>query len=249
LLVEPCAVHHTGPMLRHPAKDTRRRVAAHACPACRRLWALRGARTDSGAWVISCTTCGWSDIRTAGAHRTEGVPTHGAQTAGGPWSHGACVYGSESELVRVLEDYVVAGWACGEVALVIATPEHRAAVRERLTRLGLADRLRDGRLVELDAAATLEAFMVDGSPDPELFDDTVGAVVRDHTADAALRGFGEMVDLLWEEGNAIAALELEALWSGLQDRCGFSVLCGYATDHVDPESRATLAGVHDYLAN
>jgi hypothetical protein len=199
--------------------------------------------------VISCTTCGWSDIRTAGANRTEAVPTQGGHdTLPGPWSHGVLLYDSEPELVRALEDYVVAGWACGEVALVIARPEHRAAVRERLVGLGLAGRLRDGRLVELDAAATLELFMVDGSPDPELFDHTVGAVVRDHTAEAPLRGFGEMVDLLWEEGNAIAALELEALWSELQSRCTFSLLCGYATDHVDAESRETLSGVHDYVA-
>jgi len=196
--------------------------------------------------VISCTVCSWSDIRTGGAHQARTVPT---QRADGPWSHGFVAYETERDLLRVLEDFVVAGWACDEMVLLIATPEQRSALCERLGELGLGGRLRDGRLVELDAAATLDRFMVDGLPDPELFDRTVGAVVRHHTANAPVRGFGEMVDLLWAEGNLVGALELEGLWQSLQDRCALSLLCAYAAEHVDPAGRDTLASVHDYLAS
>lgn len=54
---------HTGAVIRRQAYVTRRRVAAHACPACRRLWALRGVRTDTGAWLVVCAFCEWNDLR------------------------------------------------------------------------------------------------------------------------------------------------------------------------------------------
>ena len=235
-------------MLRRPAYVNRRRVAAHACPQCRRLWALRGVRTEAGAWLISCSFCGWRDVR--GAHGDPGpdVPQQRpASRSGGQWSHGVFLYEREEHLLDVLEGYLLAGWASGGVGLVIATPEHRWSLRERLEEHGLSDVLGQGRFVELDARSTLDQFMRDGTPDPDQFDRTVGSLVRDHAADSPLHGFGEMVDVLWSEGNAVGALELERLWSGLQDRVSFSLLCAYATAHVDPEDRAVINGAHDHV--
>ncbi len=246
-------------MLRRPAHVTRRRVAAHACPDCRRLWALRGVRTDTGTWLISCAYCGWSDVRTTGADRRRVVPAqrdtqrraepgtveHGA--TGGGWSHGVLLYSHDDELLTALLDHLVAGWSAGRVGLVIATPGHRAALRDRLDALGLTATLGAGRLVQLDAASTLEQFVVDGVPDPVRFGRTVGSLVREHAADGGLHGFGEMVDLLWADGNAVGALELERLWSGLQEQVAFSLLCAYATDHVDPRDRPTITGAHDHV--
>jgi hypothetical protein len=239
-------------MLRRPAHVTRRRVAAHACPDCHRLWALRGVRTDSGAWLILCAFCGWSDLRPTGATRGGDLPSARVprratpdETGDDRWSHGVLLYEHDDELLAVLEDYLVDGWARGAVGLVIATPEHRRALHERLHAHGMARTPGEGRLVELDAVATLEQFMRDGAPDADLFDRTVGSLVRDHAADGGLRGFGEMVDVLWAAGNAVGALELERLWSGLQEQVSFTLLCAYATEHVDPEDRDTIAHAHD----
>lgn len=242
-------------MLRRPAHVTRRRVAAHACPDCHRLWALRGVRTDSGAWLITCASCGWSDLRPTGADRRGDVPparepraeTTNGSASGDRWSHAVVLYEGDDELLALLVDHLVEGWAQDAVGLVIATPEHRRALRGRLHAHGLAGTLDEGRLVELDAVTTLEQCMRDGAPDAELFDRTVGSVVRDHAADGGLHGFGEMVDVLWAEGNADGALELERLWSGLQEHVPFTLLCAYAAEHVDPEDRDTLAHAHDRL--
>lgn len=239
---------HTGPMLRRPVHVTRRRVAAHACPGCRQLWALRGARSELGAWVISCGSCGWSDIRAAAAIRPDGAPGDAAPGCTlGHWSHGVFLYDTDADLLRVLEDYLLNAWATGGVALVVATPQHRAALRDRLAGLGLGAAMGQGRLVELDAATTLAQFMVDGLPDPDLFERTLGGLVRDHAGDAPLHGFGEMVDLLWADGNAVGALALERLWSGLQEVAPFWLLCAYAAEHLDPSDRELVASAHDHV--
>ena len=235
-------------MLRRPAHVARRRVAAHACPACRQLWALRGVRSELGAWVISCASCGWSDIRAAAVTRPEaGIGEGPAGGTLGYWSHGVFLYDREDDLLRVLEDYLLNAWAAGGVALVVATGEHRRTLRDRLAGLGLGAAMGQGRLVELDAAATLEQFMVDGLPDADLFERTVGGLVRDHAGDAPLHGFGEMVDVLWADGNAVGALALERLWSTLQDSVPFALLCAYATEHLDSDDRELVTSVHDHV--
>ena len=68
-----------------------------------------------------------------------------------------------------------------------------------------------------------------GVPDPILFDRTVGA---DHpgagcAAPGDLHAWGEMVSLLWEQGNLIGTLRLEQLWAHLQRSIAFDLVCGY----------------------
>ena len=84
-----------------------------------------------------------------------------------------------------------------------------------------------GQYVSLDADATLSQFMVDGEPSPERFTEVIGGIV----ADAAngrrhVRIFGEMVALLWAEGNRAAAIHLEeTLERSGQDAFLFAFLC------------------------
>ncbi len=42
-----------------------------------------------------------------------------------------------------------------------------------------------------------------------------------------VRIFGEMVALLWDAGQAGAALEVEAMWNELAAQFSFSLLCAY----------------------
>lgn len=158
------------------------------------------------------------------------------------------LYRQDGELVRSLADYLSQGWAAGGSAVVIATAEHRAALREELAGRGLAA-AGNGQLVELDAADTLRLFMRGGSPDPVLFQETVGSLVREHAATAPLYAFGEMVDVLWADGHAVAALELEHLWSGLQDRVPFSLLCAYAEAHLDDAGRRAVSSAHPHAGD
>jgi hypothetical protein len=72
--------------------------------------------------------------------------------------------------------------------------------------------------------------MIDGRPDHQRFRQCIEAVlntIRVRRYGMAIRAFGEMVDLLWRDGNARAAIELEELWNELRSTQSFALLCAY----------------------
>ena len=48
---------------------------------------------------------------------------------------------------------------------------------------------------------------------------------------------GEMVDILWQQGNESGAIRLEILWNQLASTYDFALLCGYAVGHFYKETR------------
>src|ERR1051325_4453393 len=79
-------------------------------------------------------------------------------------------------LAKTVADFVGAGFAADQPAIIIATPEHREAIVDRLSRHGvdvLASR-QSGILTLLDAAETLDQFLVNGMPDRDRFRKTIG---------------------------------------------------------------------------
>jgi len=76
--------------------------------------------------------------------------------------------------------------------------------------------------------------MENGLPNRELFMATVGSVfarVLDRRQYLVVRAFGEMVDILWKEGNAEGAILLEQLWNELAHKYKYSLLCGYSIEN------------------
>jgi hypothetical protein len=147
--------------------------------------------------------------------------------------HAVRFYDSPDSLCRIVAAFLSDGLKTGQPALVIATPEHRAGIIETLRALDLdADALQaSGDLLVLDAEDTLASFMVDGMPDPVLFQ-TVGSEVIERACrgrrDCTIRAYGEMVDVLWKQGQSVAAVRLEMFWNRLAATKDFSLLCGYA---------------------
>ena len=129
------------------------------------------------------------------------------------------------------------------VAIVVATPEHRAGLETRLRDDGCdvaAARAR-GQYLTLDAAETLARFMVEGMPDPKRFAREIGEVVSQAGAGGRqVRVFGEMVALLAAEGNTTAAIALEECWNALQRTHRFSLFCAYPLDRFAGESGAAF---------
>jgi signal transduction histidine kinase len=70
--------------------------------------------------------------------------------------------------------------------------------------------------------------MVDGNPSPARFADTLGPMLE-RTAEGGREVcvYGEMVALLWEDGEVDAAVGLEDLWNDLAASHRFSLLCAY----------------------
>jgi excisionase family DNA binding protein len=144
-------------------------------------------------------------------------------------------YDADASLIDAVHDYLGAGFRLGDVAVVIATPAHRAALEQRLLQGGIdivAARA-SGSYFPLDAEATLARFMVDGMPDAARFQKVIGGLVEEAMrGGAALRAFGEMVALLAIDANHAAALRLEELWNDLQSRATFSLFCAYPLERL-----------------
>lgn len=146
--------------------------------------------------------------------------------------HAVQFYERDEFLLEGVTRFVSAGIGDGDCAVIIATKAHRTELDARLVRRGLdlnAARRR-GTYISLDAAECLAKFMVNGMPDAAKFEEVVGSVILRAIQGPPVRrvrAFGEMVALLWHEGNAEAAIELERLWNALARRETFSLLCGY----------------------
>jgi anti-sigma regulatory factor (Ser/Thr protein kinase) len=141
-------------------------------------------------------------------------------------------YDRDDQLVDGVGSYLVAALQRGDAIIAVATPAHLGVIAVHLQALGMDIRAvqASGQFLALDAAATMEAFMVDGWPDPEGFDAIVGAVVRKaHASGRPVSMFGEMVALLWAAGRVNAAVELERLWNDLAAEVPFALLCAYSS--------------------
>jgi signal transduction histidine kinase len=147
--------------------------------------------------------------------------------------HHVQFYEDDAYLVTAVSDFLAAGLTTGQPAIVIATAPHRAAVEDRLRAEGFTVDENDqhGQIVLLDARETLDAFMIGGSPDPALFRCVIGDVISrlaDRHDRSVVRMYGEMVDLLWRDGDTDSALRVEELWNEIGNDYAFSLLCAYA---------------------
>lgn len=139
-------------------------------------------------------------------------------------------YDADGFLLNSLSGFIGTAIKASEGALVVATGAHREGLDELLEANGLdlISAKARGQYVSLDAAETLSKFMVDGSPEPTRFTQLIGNVIESVTDGRnCVRAFGEMVALLWAEGNYAAAIRLEELWSNLQKNYSFSLFCAY----------------------
>ena len=160
-------------------------------------------------------------------------------------------YEADGFLLNSVSGFVAKALTSGAAAMVVATPEHRRGLDELLLANGLdvIGAKSNGSYVSLDAAETLSKFMVNGRPDRARFNDYVGeAIERVKKSHGRLHAFGEMVALLWTEGNYAGAMELEAFWNDLQKSHSFTLFCAYPMSELCEEkfsdSHGSICGVH-----
>ena len=162
-------------------------------------------------------------------------------TPAGLAGHDVQFYRTDAYLTKSVVNFLGDGVRVGQPIIVIATPGHRRDFAAGLRSRGLdPDEIFSGRLaVWLDARETLSTFMEGSVPNRELFFATVGSVFEKLLGKRyylVVRAFGEMVDLLWKDGNAEGAVALEAMWNELANQYKYSLLCGYAVDNFLHES-------------
>ena len=169
-------------------------------------------------------------LLTADGRRTAPTPDRPPDNGS---AHIVHFYDNDDVLAATVADFLAEGLVSNQPLVVIATPPHREVFLARLRSKGfdLEYLRRAGRFVLLDAHETLAQLMDGGTPDPRKFNTHVGAIIertRRDNGHATIRAFGEMVDLLWQQGNTTGAIRLEELWNELGARFAISLLCAYA---------------------
>ena len=154
----------------------------------------------------------------------------------GETEHFVQFYEADGFLLNSLSGFIGTALKAGEGAIVIATKAHRNGLDELLVANGLdlATASNSGHYISIDAAETLNKFMVDGSPEPSRFAEVIGGLVGQISQGRPrVRAFGEMVALLWADGNYTGAIHLEELWNNLQKEHCFSLFCAYPMSSFD----------------
>jgi hypothetical protein len=169
------------------------------------------------------------------------------RNSGSPRVHSVHFYDHDEALILRLQTIVTSALDAGNSILIVATEEHRRQLSSALQHWGSALRglIEDGRLTMHDAREMLAKFMVEGLPDRQRFLQSVGTLVWtvQEAAWNAHRGvtvFGEMVALLWDEGNTHGALKLESLWNDLLKHRAFHLHCAYSREILQRNPDAML---------
>lgn len=141
-------------------------------------------------------------------------------------AHAAYLYSSDEDLLDAMVEYVSAGCDVGHRTVVFATD-----ARLRALQLRLADWDLQTSMDAHDAEQVLAALMVDGKPSPERFRAIVSTALNGH-APGSVRAYGEMVDLLWQQGDVAGTLALEELWNNYLSETSIPLLCAYSLAQV-----------------
>ncbi len=164
---------------------------------------------------------------------------------------------TDEELVNTLCRFLVPALRPGHAGIVVATKEHLVALRERAGTFGLdlQAATATGQFIALDARELLSRIMANGLPDNTRFHILVQGLLKEVAEKHLhLHIYGEMVALLWKEGNEKGTHLLEELWNNLGRVRPFSLLCGYpkgafrSEEHAESFSRICNAHSHAPVA-
>jgi hypothetical protein len=147
-----------------------------------------------------------------------------------PCDHVVQIYESDAIFLDSLTGFVGGGINAGDAVIVIATEAHLQALHDRLRSyaLDVNSLMAEERYIPLNAEETLAKFMVNDWPDEALFMQTVSKLIeKASNKNRRVRAFGEMVALLWAQGNDGATIQLEHLWNKFARKAQFCLFCAY----------------------
>lgn len=161
-------------------------------------------------------------------------------------AHVVQIYENEEALLNLLESFVTGGIAAGDAVVLIATSKHLDSLEQKLKLAGVdVDTLKaDDRYLPLNAEEVLARFMINDWPNYSLFMETITRVFRRVKKDKRhIRAFGEMVAILWEQGNSGATIMLEQLWNMYAEKEPFSLYCAYPKSAFPDNSDVSLKNI------
>jgi hypothetical protein len=167
-------------------------------------------------------------------------PWSGLLASAGPRDHIVQLYQDQEFLNRAVCRFAAGAIANGEGVILVPTPAHWEAFRPRLEAEGVdvKDAQGRGQLTVVDADELLPQFMRDAMPDAPVFLGLAGEVVaksRDADRYPKVRWWGEMVNILWEQGNVAASMSLEDQFHHLAYHHEIAIFCSFVMDNFNSE--------------
>jgi len=163
----------------------------------------------------------------------------------GPSEHIVQLYQDQGFLNRAVCRFAGAALANGEGIILVPTLTHWNAIRPRLDAAGVdvqAAQAR-GQLTVVDADGFLPRFMRNAMPDAPVFLGLAAGVIEQARAGGRyerVRWWGEMVGVLWEQGNAAASMALEDLFDQLGRKHDLALFCSFLMDNFDGQVHAQM---------
>ena len=172
-----------------------------------------------------------------------------------PCDHLVQIYENDKIFIGTLEGFVGSGFLSGDNVVIIATAIHLKELNRRLEKQGfdINDLMASGQYIPLNANEELSRFMVNNWTDEKLFNEFVtNLIIRAKKNNRKVRVFGELVAVLWEQGNCGATVQLENLWHQLVHTNSFTLFCAYPkvgfTQNAN-DSITTICKTHSTVIN
>ena len=187
---------------------------------------------------------------TVAEHGPDGIlsasePWDGLLAAAGPRDHIVQLYQDQQFLNRAVCRFAAGAIANGEGVILVPTAAHWEAFRPRLEAEGVDVKaaLGNGQLTIVDADELLPRFMKDAMPDAPLFLGLAANVIAKARGEGQypkVRWWGEMVNLLWEQGNVAASMSLEDQFDRLAGHHEIAIFCSFVMDNFNSEVQSRL---------
>jgi len=170
--------------------------------------------------------------------------------------HEAIFYSDERVLLDRVTLFIGNALRTGNAAVVLANGSHRGILHSRLQKLGveISRVVEQGRYLAFDAEEALVTFTLKGVLDRDRFLNLFQNLIMTASGSATARRsrvavFGECVDLLWADGNAEAAIQMERLGNELTGKYEVDILCGYSLSHgqMHPDIHRLICEQHSYV--
>lgn len=188
-----------------------------------------------------------ADVQAADLCHKEVLPSLVPRKAGITRSHEVQFYSEDASFLESFTLFIEAALKAGNAVIVIATESHRKSLLHRLQEQGLniSAAIEQGRYIPLDVAETLSTFMVNDLPDPVQFLKVAGDLIAAAAKGAKgelprVAACGECAPILWVQGKADAAIELEHLWDEIAKTYDVDILCGYVLTNLQREEESHI---------
>ena len=141
---------------------------------------------------------------------------------------------------EAISHFTAEGLTRGESIILVATEPHWKNISARLRGKGfnLDVLFRQGQLTLLDADHTLPKFMRGNKPDANIFKPLARQTIHKARADGKyprVRWWGEMVNVLYVDGNPGGSNYLEELFDEVASEENIAIFCSFLMDKFDPK--------------